>query len=433
MTKIEPVEKPEETEDTKDTKKIVSFSKTPEQFKLYAKRGIEKQIRAGNMTERDSELIREFVKTVRIENNISPSREYKITNALSNVSRFFSCQYEDAKLLDIYTAVDLIKEADKVQSKNTKGGKLSSDSQKDYITFLKRFYLWMIDEGYISLKKEKIQKIKTPKAKKMSKTAADMLTDDDILQLIVKGCTGCTQTRDRALVSVLYEGAFRIHELAGLTWGQISFENKNFLQVNTDGKTKIPRYIPLTVSKEYLSKWKSEYPAEPADDAPVFVSNRGKSFTYPYLKKHLNDIADRAGIKRFNPHVLRHSRITNLAKAGYSETTIKMMCWGSLDTGMFARYAHLTGVDINREIALKNGFALDEDEPGKGAFKNKTCPRCNSLNPPTVRFCGVCGCALDKETVLEVEDMKKEVHADPRYLKMIDELTKKVEALEALF
>jgi len=37
--------------------KTVSFSRTPEKFQEYAKRGIQKQINAGNMTEDDAPYI----------------------------------------------------------------------------------------------------------------------------------------------------------------------------------------------------------------------------------------------------------------------------------------------------------------------------------------------------------------------------------------
>ena len=68
--------------------KNVSFSRTPEQFTKYSERGIANQISAGNMTEQDGALIREFVDAMRVQNGAGDARAYKLTNSLSNICRF---------------------------------------------------------------------------------------------------------------------------------------------------------------------------------------------------------------------------------------------------------------------------------------------------------------------------------------------------------
>jgi integrase len=55
----------------------------------------------------------------------------------------------------------------------------------------------------------------------MTKTAADLLTPDEVSTLI----GGCHRIMDRALIALLYEGGFRIWELAQLTWGAINFDS----------------------------------------------------------------------------------------------------------------------------------------------------------------------------------------------------------------
>ena len=450
---------------------IVSFSRTSEQYEKYAERGITRRIKNGQMTEADAELIKEFVDSLKSQNNISDSRAYKLTNALSNISRFIKTPFMENKIADIRAGVSAIKSGKKINAKNQKTpGDLSQNVKRDYIIFLKRFYLWSIEEGYCNLPPEKIRKIRPPSPDRVTKTAGQMLTNDEVLRMIC-ACTGSTGIRDKAMLSVLYEAGLRINELAGLFWSDVLFDS-HFAKLNVSSKTGIPRYIPLTTSRGYLAAWRSIYPdGEPEGDKPVFVTtifkikdkdedtkvrtiNDGstlpldeikdkdkdtkvrtvtyKNLTYNYLRNHIKDIGKRAGIqKSVNCHVWRHSRITGMLQAGFSESVIKLMCWGSLTSDMLANYGHLCNNDIDSAVAKAAGLQIDGMEM-KDSFKSKICPRCHHTNNPTTRFCEVCGAILDKETALEIEDAKEEIRADERYIKMFMDLKKKVEALEAL-
>ncbi|HJJ53187.1 MAG TPA: hypothetical protein O0X66_01625, partial [Methanocorpusculum sp.] len=119
--------------------KIVSFSRTSEQYEKYAERGITRRIQNGQMTEADAELIKEFVDSLKIQNNISDSRAYKLTNALSNISRFIKTPFMENKIADVYAGVNAIKSGKKINAKNQKTpGDLSQNVKRDYIIFLRR-------------------------------------------------------------------------------------------------------------------------------------------------------------------------------------------------------------------------------------------------------------------------------------------------------
>ncbi|HDS63163.1 MAG TPA: integrase, partial [Methanofollis liminatans] len=283
--------------------KIVSFGKTAEELEMYAERGIRRRIDAGDMAPEDADLIRQFVAHQRANGNIGDARAYKTANSLSNLTRFCKTPLAKNKIGDIYLAVTAIKRGKKIAAKNGNngGGTLSPDTQRDYITFLKRFYLWMIEEGYIDLPANKIAKIKVPAAKRMTKTAEQMLTEDEI-RAMIHSCANGTAIRDRALISVLYESAMRIHEVAALKWSDVQFDT-HFVKINTAGKTGTPRYIPLTASRGYLAEWRGAYPGDATGESHVFITNRKKTLTYNYTARLLQRIAERAGIqKHITPH-----------------------------------------------------------------------------------------------------------------------------------
>lgn len=60
---------------------------------------------------------------------------------------------------------------------------------------------------------------------------------------------------------MLYEGGFRVGEVATLKWGDIKIDPSGVV-VNVRYKTTKIRYIRLVMSKEPLAKWKSDYPGE---------------------------------------------------------------------------------------------------------------------------------------------------------------------------
>lgn len=413
--------------------KTVSFGKTAEELEIYAERGIQRRIDAGDMTPEDADLIRQFVAHQRANGNIGDARAYKTANSLSNITRFCKTPLIKNRIGDIYLAVTAIKRGKRIAAKNGNngGGTLSQDTQRDYITFLKRFYLWMIEEGYIDLPADKIAKIKVPAAKRMTKTAEQMLTEDEI-RAMIHSCTSSTATRDRALISVLYESAMRIHEVAALKWSDVKFDT-HFVRLNTAGKTGIPRYVPLTASRGYLAEWRSAYPGEASGANFVFVTAREKPLTYNYTKNLLQRIAERAGIqKHVTPHLFRHSRITNMIRQGFGESTVKMVAWGSLTSEQLARYTHLVNADIDAEFARHAGIDLTETQTAAEPLANRICARCHAVNQPDRNFCGVCGHPLTKETVLELDEMKAEIHADERFMKLIADLERKIEALQSI-
>lgn len=120
-----------------------------------------------------------------------------------------------------------------------------------------------------------------------------------------------------------------------------------------------------------------------------------------------------------------------MIRQGFSESAIKLMMWGNLTSEQFSTYAHLCNADIDAEVARAAGLDVEEFQE-KRVFKTRICARCNHINAPDINFCGVCGNPLSKETVMEIEEMKKEIHSDERFIKIIGELQRKIEALESI-
>jgi len=423
------------------TIRFVPFHKSADTFKKHADAGIRHAISEGRMTEQDADLIDEFVSEVVNTSNLGEKRIYKITNGLSNSIRYFKTPLSNMKMSDVNkgfnglrTAKGLRRVRDgfyedgSVKTKLVETGKdLSDNTKSDYMLFMKRFIIWLIDEGYCDLPKGKIEAIKPVKPKKVTKSANDLLTKQQIQDMI----NACTNSRDRALIATLYEGAFRVGEIGLMTWKDLDFSDPNFITANTDFKTGIPRYIPLHTARPYLIRWKNDYLVEPEGDMPVFLSQFYTNLTYRAIKSQLDIIAKKAGIKKhITPHIFRHSRITHMIRDGWSDSIVKSVAWGNLETGMFKTYVHLTNNDIISEARRRHGIEESENEDDD-TLKPRQCGRCLALNTPTDNFCSVCGNPLTEEVAADLESMKNEIHSDERFLKIIHELETKIENLKA--
>jgi integrase len=80
---------------------------------------------------------------------------------------------------------------------------------------------------------DKIEAIDVPLGDTMTTTADDLLSQDEVLAMIM----ACKTTKDRAFIATLFDGAFRIQELCTLTWGQLQINEYN-VNVNVNGKTE---------------------------------------------------------------------------------------------------------------------------------------------------------------------------------------------------
>ena len=373
------------------------FHATEDKYREYTQNVFQKGLADGTITTDDAALIQEFIAEIQSTSpSISAGRIFKLLSILVSWRKFIP-PYRTNTLNDLYLGIAEIKMA-----KRSNGQPYARDTQNDYVKLLRRFYLWMIENEYSTIPEKKILKIKGPAPNMMTKTAEQLLTKEEVEAMLTK----CQNSRDRALIAMLYEGGFRISELGRMRWNQIKFTDWN-ATVNVSGKTGKGRFIPLVMSRAYISQWRNDYPLDPHSDAFVFLTEtERKPLQYRGVAKQLSKIAKRAGIsKHITPHIFRHSRITHLIQQGVQESIIKKMMWGNITTKQFQTYAHLTDEDIENEIAQKHGIITKENKKEK-VLEPRQCPRCFTVNAPTDKFCNSCMFPLDEEANMHVQELR---------------------------
>jgi len=362
----------------------------------YTYRLIETAVSDGRITGSDADLIRLYIAERKATKNIGVKRCYKIASSLITVRRFV-LPFRENTILSIYSGIEKIHAE---QSKRHEAYKLNS--KRDLIIILKSFYLWLLDNEEISLPLKKIKAIQPPGVDTNTKSAQDLLTPDEIQQII----NACSWSRDRALFFMMYEGGFRVGEIGCMKWGDLRFDGAGII-VNVTFKNGKPRYIRLVMSKEYLATWKADYPLPVTDDSLLFLNSRNMPLTHGSVTRQLERITKKAGItKHITPHLFRHSRITHLMQQGISESVIKLMMWGSVTSQMFATYAHLTGSDIDRELFNLYGLTEDQKKQKDKSLEPKICPCCKEICSPISKFCSICGQLLDSTHITDNKQLQ---------------------------
>ena len=371
----------------------------------YADNSIQRAIRQKRFTQSDADLVLAFTSELQATQGISTSRVNKITYTLVGWRRFLTKPFNSCAITDIHKAIPALK-----AGKSLHGRSYKSNTISDFLKVLKQFFTWMIKNSHCKITIDKIQDLRAPGRDPMTTVASDLLTPDEV-QLMVKACK---RDVDRAMIWVLYEGAFRIGEVGLMKWGDLTFDSYGVI-VNVSFKTDKPRYVRLIMAQEYIARWRASYPGTPEGNNLVFVNRSGEPFTHAQVRKQIRIIADRAGIKkRVNPHVFRHSRITHLIREGAAESVVKAVCWGSQDSRMLRTYLHLTGQDVDREMFKLYGIETPKKKTERG-LKPVQCPHCHIVNAPFSSFCSSCGRELTEEA-RDIIDVIRESKDNPDIL-----------------
>ena len=168
----------------------------------YSQRSIEKAVSEGRISAKDIALIKEFVNERKASAGISLSRSNKITFTLVTWRRFLP-PFHEMTIVDFYDGIEAMK-----SGVSCKGTPFKQNTRHDLIRILKQFSLWLIENEYSTLPEKKIRRIKVPSPNPMTKTAAQLLTPEEVRMML----SACRRSYDRALIGLLYEGGLRIGE-----------------------------------------------------------------------------------------------------------------------------------------------------------------------------------------------------------------------------
>ncbi len=303
--------------------------------------------------------------------------------------------------------------------------RITENSFEEVKKTLKKFFKW--------LEKEEIVNWFSLKNVETKVTPQDLITEEEFEAMLKT----CMNSRDRAIISLLYETGARIGEIGSMRVKDVSFDEYGAIIWLPKSKT-VRRKLRIVYSARYLSEWLSDHPLKDNPEAALWIKLSGSKALQPMVYKDLHaqirKIAKRAGIKkRIYPHLFRHTRATRLLAKVPESIGAKYMDWvnGSKMVGI---YVHLASEDVDEAILRMHGIKTNNNNKD---LEVKQCPRCMMVNPATSRFCSRCGLPLTEEAIQEIEEWERRKNealnelTNPQFIKFFMGMQREIELLKA--
>jgi len=244
------------------------------------------------------------------------------------------------------------------RSVNSKGIGLSKATQNYYLIALRGLLSYFTAKDIVALPSDKISLPKDVKREKKVK----FLTLEQIEKLLLAPDIQTPKgIRDRAILESLFSTGLRIAELVALNAEQfVSSKKKNDLEVSVIGKGSHPRTVyfserALLWIKKYLETRSDHCTSE---DKALFIHLNSKPsdenrLTAESIERMVKNYAVASGIPLFTtPHTLRHSMATDLLSQGVDLRVIQEFL-GHQNISTTQIYTHVTNKrlrDIHRQF-----------------------------------------------------------------------------------
>ena len=194
-------------------------------------------------------------------------------------------------------------------------------------------------------------------APKVSSHLPEVLSPEDVEQLLNFRPENSIEIRDLALIELMYSSGLRVSEVASINLADFE-EEMTFLRVM--GKGSKVRLAPIgRYAISAINNWIEERKKFSGIDTPaLFINLKGGRLTVRSIQLRLEKISIKQGLPRVNPHMLRHSFATHmLESSGDLRTIQELLGHSSLSTTKIYTkldYQHLAKIYDKSHPRAKN-------------------------------------------------------------------------------
>ena len=168
-------------------------------------------------------------------------------------------------------------------------------------------------------------------APKSSNTLPDVLSPEDVEQLLKFKPTSVIEIRDLAIIELIYSSGLRVSETININLNDFE-EDMSFLRIL--GKGAKTRLVPVgKYAKSAINEWLIERNKIINNTDALFLNLRGKRISIRSVQLRLRKMALKQGLAPIHPHMLRHSFATHmLESSGDLRTIQELLGHSSLST-----------------------------------------------------------------------------------------------------
>ena len=194
------------------------------------------------------------------------------------------------------------------------------------------------------------------KAPKSPSYLPEVLSPEDVSQLLNFKPSDALEIRDLAIVELMYSSGLRVSETANINLDDFE-EEMSFLRVL--GKGAKTRLVPIgRYAKNAIDNWVYERIKYSEDSNALFINLKGSRLSVRSIQLRLKRLAVKQGLPPIHPHMLRHSFATHmLESSGDLRTIQELLGHSSLSsTQIYTKldYQHLVKIYDRSHARAKN-------------------------------------------------------------------------------
>jgi integrase len=229
---------------------------------------------------------------------------------------------------------------------------MSYETKRDYWFIFSKYWKWLNPELNLNYRLQVTVKKKLP----------ETLTLKEVVQMI----NMTRNSRDRAILSLLFDSGMRPGELLNLKVEDVIFdENGLLVNVPVEGKRgqRRIRIVNTVHSEEALKEWLKYHEFKSDPYCPLFYRMDRRTKTKIRIES-LNKIVKDTGKKiqrNINSYTFRHSRATFLAKF-MTEQEMKIYFGWTMGSDMVKVYVHMSCRDLDQKVLELNKKPVEKKE-----------------------------------------------------------------------
>ena len=168
-------------------------------------------------------------------------------------------------------------------------------------------------------------------APKIPNNLPEVLSPEDVEQLLKFKPTSVIEIRDLAIIELIYSSGLRVSETININLNDFE-EDMSFLRIL--GKGAKTRLVPVgKYAKSAINAWLIERNKIINSTDALFLNLRGKRISIRSVQLRLRKMALKQGLAPIHPHMLRHSFATHmLESSGDLRTIQELLGHSSLST-----------------------------------------------------------------------------------------------------
>jgi len=273
--------------------------------------------------------LNKFVEFMKAEQGVSPHTLRAYTRDLEEFISFTDKKSGDIDNLDIRSFVAFL---------HHKKLRKSSISRK--LAAVRSFFRYLYMEGYV--KKNPAKLVSSPK---IPKSLPHFLSVDEVFCLLdAPAGDSFRETRDRAILELLYSSGLRVSELTSLDISDLDIKES---LIRVKGKGRKERIIPVgSKAMAAMRNYLPERISLKKKSSALFLNNRGGRLTERSVRRILLQCSRMVNLKGdLSPHTLRHTFATHLLHGGADLRSIQeLLGHSSLSTTQ--KYTHVDIVHL---------------------------------------------------------------------------------------